>query len=102
MPRQPDVAAVLARHGVDPAADAATLLAALEARGWEAGVEGADAPTGHTGRSPRFRALAIRRRAVPWDRGRGHGMQDHRRASGRTAEEALGRVLAAVLEGGGG
>ena len=99
MPRNPDVPAVLARHGVAPDADAAALLAVLEARGWRAGVEGADAPTGHAGRSPRFRALAFRRRAVPMDRGQ--GTQDHRRASGRTAEAALGRLLAAVLERGG-
>jgi hypothetical protein len=97
-PATPDVPAVLARHGVDPDADAAALLAALEARGWEAGVEGPG--TDGAGRTPRFRALAFRRRAVPRDRG--HGTQDHRQASGRTAEEALGRVLAAVLERGGG
>jgi hypothetical protein len=96
-PAARDVPAVLARHGVDPAADAATLLAALEARGWEAAVEGPAA--GRAGKAARFRALAFRRRAVPRDRG--HGTQDHRRASGRTAEEALGRVLAAALAGGG-
>ena len=99
-PATPDVPAVLARHGVAPDADAATLLAELAARGWEAGVEGPDAITGQTGRSPRFRALAFRRRAVPRDRG--HGTQDHRRGSGRTAEAALGRLLAAVLERGAG
>jgi hypothetical protein len=79
-PAARDVPAVLARHGVAPDADAATLLAELAARGWEAGVEGPDATTGQTGRSPRFRALAFRRRAVPRDRG--HGTQDHHRASG--------------------
>ncbi len=98
MPRKADTPAVLARHGVDPGADAATLLARLEAGGGEATVAGPGA--GGAGRPPRFRALALRRRAVPRDRG--HGTQDHRQASGRTAEEALGRLLAAVLEGGGG
>ena len=96
-PATPGVPAVLARHGVAPDADAAALLAALEARGWAAGVEGPAA--GATGRAARFRALAFRRRAVPGDRG--HWTQDHRRASGRTAEAALGRLLAAVLERGG-
>ena len=98
-PAARDVPAVLARHGVAPDADAATLLAELAARGWEAGVEGSEAITGQTGRSPRFRALAFRRRAVPGDRGQ--WTQDHRRASGRTAEAALGRLLAKVLEAGG-
>ena len=93
----PDVAAVLARHGVDPAADEAALVAALEARGWTAGAEELASPSGMTGRSPRYRALAFRRRADPRDQ----GSHDHRRASGRTAAEALGRVLAAVLERGG-
>jgi hypothetical protein len=96
-PVTPDVPAVLARHGVDPDADAATLLARLEAEGWEAAVEGPAA--GRAGKAARFRALAFRRRAVPGDRGQ--WSQDHRRASGRTAEAALGRVLAAVLERGG-
>jgi hypothetical protein len=88
---------VLARHGVDPAADAAALLARLEACGWEARVEGP--PAGRAGLAARFRALAFRRRAVPGDRGQ--WTQDHRRASGRTAEAALGRLLAKVLERGG-
>ena len=54
----------------------------------------------HTGRSPRVRALAFKRRpgAVL---GPDRGAHAHRQAGGRTAEEALGRVLAAVLELGG-
>ena len=75
-------------------------LEALADRGWTARVEELAAPSGTTGRSPRFRALAFRLRTVPRDRG--NGTQDHRQASGRTAEAALGRKLAAVLEGGGG
>ena len=43
-PAARDVPAVLARHGIAPDADAATLLAALEARGWEARLEELPAP----------------------------------------------------------
>ena len=65
--------------------------------------EWAARPTGTTGRAPRFRALALRPRPFdtsvpahmnPW-------WHHHLQASGRTAEAALGKVLAAVLEGGG-
>ena len=97
-PTVKDAPAILARHGVPPDADAAALLAALAARGWEARVEELEVGrTGRGGASPRFRVLAIRSRAA----GDGYGSHDHRQASGRTAEEALGRVLAAVLERGG-
>ena len=96
--RRTDAAAVLARHGVDPGADATALLRALEARGWEASVEEAEVgPGGATGRALRFRALAFKRRPDAANR----GSHAHRQAGGRTAEEALGRVLAAVLELGG-
>ena len=100
-PATPDVPAVLARHGIAPDADAVTLLAALEARGWEARLEELPArPEGGTGRTPRCRALALQARpaeevaaAHP-----GHGSHRHLQGSGRTAEVALGRLLAAVLE----
>ena len=87
-----DAPAVLARHGIPPDADA--LLAALAARSWEARGEVLEVGAGRaSGRSPRFRALAIRSRAA----GDGRGSHHHRQASGRTAEAALVRVLAAVL-----
>ncbi len=94
-----DAPAVLARHGIPPDADADRLLAELAARGWEARVEELEAGAGRAGgRSPRFRVLATRPRADPSpDR----GSHAHRQASGATAEVALGRVLAAVLELGG-
>ena len=92
-----DAPAILARHGVPPDADADALLAALAARGWEARVEELEiGRADRTGYTPRFRALAVR----PHD-AVGRGSHDHRQASGRTAEAALGRVLAAVLEHGG-
>ncbi len=79
------VAAVLARHGIDPAADETTLTAALAARGWQASVE-------ETGRSPaagpkRDRAVATRPRgAGPYP--------GHLQHTGPTAVEALATVLA--------
>ena len=93
-----DVPAVLARHGIDPASGEAAMEAALAARGWTGRVEELGAAPGATGRARRFRALAFRARE-PGDRG--YGAIAYRRASGRTAEGALGRVLAAVLERGG-
>ena len=98
MPRK-GVPAVLARHGVAPDADAAALLAVLEARGWQAQVEEPPGDNPRRNRTTRrFRALAVRRRpdAVAGARPT-LGSLAHRQASGRTAEEALARVLAAVL-----
>ena len=92
-----DVAAVLARHGVDPAANEAALAAALAARGWTGQVEELVAPPGPIGRARRFQATAFR---AEEPRHHGRGAIQYRRASGRTAEGALGRVLAAVLERG--
>ena len=89
-----DVPAVLARHGLDPAAGEAALVAALAARGWTGQVERLESAPGATGRSRRFQATAFR----PGEpRQHGCGAMDYRRASGRTAEGALGQVLAAVL-----
>ena len=99
--RRTDVAAVLARHGVDPGADATALLRALEVRGWEASVEEMGVEVGRPrGRWSRYRALTFKRRPAP-DVGADRGSHAHYQAGGRTAEEALGRVLAAVLELGG-
>ena len=99
-PLTPDVPAVLARHGIAPDADAPTLLAALEALGWQVQVEepAADDP-GRSRRARRFRALAVRRRPddVTATADRTLGSHGHRQAAGRTAEEALARVLAGVL-----
>ena len=83
---------MLARPGVPPDPD--LLLAALAARSWEARGEELEVGAGRaSGRSPRFRALAIRSRAA----GDGHGSHHHRQATGRTAEAALVRVPAAAL-----
>ena len=89
--------AVLARHGIAPDADEVALLAELAARGWAARVE--ERETGRAGRvgaAPRYRALGIRTRPPAGASGR--DWPTHRQASGRTAEAALVRVLAAVLE----
>ena len=96
-----DVPAVLARHGIAPDADAPTLLAELAARGWEARVEELAAPAGISGRAPRVRVLALRPRPFETTRPAylSPGTHRHLQASGRTAEAALGKVLAAVLEG---
>ncbi len=93
-----DVPAILARHGIDPAVGEAAMVAELAARGWTGQVEELAAAAGPTGRAPRFQATAFRA-GVPGPHG--CGATDYRRASGRTAEGALGRVLAAVLERGG-
>ena len=101
-PATPEVPAVLARHGIAPDADAPTLLAALEARGWGARVEELPGrPSGTTGRAPRVRVLALRPRPFETTLPAylSPGTHRHLQASGRTAEAALARVLAAVLEG---
>ena len=76
----PDVPAVLARHGVPASADAAALLAALEARGWRGTLEEppTDEPAWPRG-ARRFRALAFRRSASAGPRRRAI---DRRRATG--------------------
>lgn len=86
--RRRDVPGVLARHGIDPNANAEELAAALAARGWRVSVE-EDAGS----RQPRWRALAFRRQAEG-------GIVASRRASGATAAAALARLAAAVLEAG--
>ena len=101
-PKTPDVAAVLARHGVPPDADAPTLLAELAARGWEAAVDDQLADGVPRGPRPRrFVALAFRRRPNAAVAGAPpvSGSHDHLHATGPKAEAALARVLARVLAG---
>ena len=103
MPPKLDVAAVLARHGVPPEADAPTLLAELAARGWEVRVEEpAAADRGRVGWGRRVRALGLRRRAeAAAARSPGYGSHDHLQAAGPTEAAALARLLARVLDQGG-
>lgn len=89
-PTRRQVPAVLARHGIDPAAGASELTAALAARGWEVTVEETAG-----GRHPRWRAMAFRHAAGGV---MGAGLVASRRASGATAAAALGRLAAAILE----
>ena len=93
-----DATAVLARHGIDPAADAAALLAALADRGWAARVE--EIEGGARGRPPRVRALALRP-YPPGHVGLGWSGHEHLQASGWSKEEALVRLLAAAIGRGG-
>ena len=84
-----NAAAVLVRHGVDPAADETTLIAALAARGWQVSVDEVALSRGRQGQ--RYRAVGRHRdpaRRAP----------RHLQHSGRTAAEALARALATVLE----
>ncbi len=92
-----DAPAVLARHGIDPVADEAALAAALAARGWTGRVEELGARPGATRLAHRYQATAFRTGEPGHGR---YGTIQYRRATGRTAEGALGRVLAAVLERG--
>ncbi len=90
--RAADVSAVLARHGIDPDADAETLRTVLEARGWPVTVEdtrlgAVQRYTAHTfcvrthSRDP---ALVTMRPSV--------------QATGATPRAALAFLLAKVLE----
>lgn len=88
------VPAILARHGIVPEADAATLTAALEARGWQVTVE---AVAGRRRGQLRYHALAHRPQppADTWF----FVLSAHRQARGRTAAEVLAVLLAKVLRG---
>ncbi|MDP9356685.1 MAG: hypothetical protein M3R02_15635 [Chloroflexota bacterium] len=90
--RAADVSAVLARHGIDPDADAETLRTALEARGWPVTVEESG-----IGRARRSTAHATRVRDAP-----GPGafpiIRKSVRATGLTPQAALAFVLAKALE----
>ncbi len=97
--KRADVATVLARHGIDPAADEMTLTATLEACGWVALVEEVGTSLG-AGRR-RYQARATRPRPPGAAAVQGHPADlfpDHLSARGRTAAEALALVLATVLE----
>ncbi len=94
--RATDVPGILARHGIDPDADADTLKAALEAQGWSVTVE----ETG-IGRARRSTAHATRVRDAT-----GPGafpiVRKSVRATGLTPQAALAFVLAKVLKKEGG
>jgi hypothetical protein len=94
-PRRPEIPAVLARHGIDPAADEVTLLAELAARGWEVRVE--DRRDDGVRLQPRYRAVAFRQRPSGTPGRRPPWLPDHHQGSGQTADGALRQVLAAVL-----
>jgi hypothetical protein len=93
-----EIARILARHGIPEAADEVSLVALLAERGWQAQVEAPLADDPRRGaRGRRYRALAFRRDAP----GRGadaYLIHEHRRATGDSAESALRRVLASVLD----
>ncbi|MDP9473389.1 MAG: hypothetical protein M3Q71_22455 [Chloroflexota bacterium] len=90
--RVADVAVILARHGIDPDADAETLMAALEGRGWLVTIEA----TG-IGRGRRYTAHATRVDENP----RPHSfpmVRMSRRTTGPTPRAALAFTLAKALE----
>ncbi len=86
------VAVILARHGIDPDADADTLMAALEGRGWRVTIEA----TG-IGRGRRYTTHATRVDENP----RPHAfpmVRTSRRTTGPTPRAALAFTLAKALE----
>ncbi len=90
--RATDVPGILARHGIDPDADAETLTAALEAQGWSVTAEEAG-----IGRARRYTAHATRVRNNPSE----HYFPIIRevvRATGPTPARALAFALAKALE----
>ncbi len=87
-----DVSVILARHGIDPDADAETLRTALEARGWPVTVEA----TG-IGRTQRYTAHATRVHENP--RPDSFPMvRTSIRTTGLTPRAALAFALAKALE----
>ena len=83
---------VLARHGIDPDADAGELAAILAGRGWAVALEEEEtAPRP----SQRWRVLATRPRPDAGPRLTRPG--DHVQARGRTEVAALGRAVAKAL-----
>ncbi len=90
--RATDVPGILARHGIDPDADADTLMAALEGRGWLVTIEA----TG-IGRGRRYTAHATR----VDESLRPHSfrmVRTSRRTTGATPRAALAFALAKALE----
>ncbi len=90
--RATDVPGILARHGVDPDADAQTLAAVLEEQGWSVMVE----QTG-IGRARRSTAHATRVRDVTGPDAFPI-VRKSVRATGLTPQAALAFVLAKALE----
>ena len=93
MPRPIDVAAVLAAAGIEPGPDGhdpATLVAAIEGRGWRRSVE---PRAGLPPTRPRYRALVVA--PVRWPTaGDGHGATPTARGRGATETAALDRAVA--------
>ncbi|MDP9358699.1 MAG: hypothetical protein M3Q71_18750 [Chloroflexota bacterium] len=90
--RAADVAVILARYGIDPDADAETLMAALEGRGWLVTIEA----TG-IGRTQRYTAHATRVQENP--RPDSFPMvRTSIRTTGATPRAALAFALAKALE----
>ncbi len=90
--RAADVSVVLARHGIDPDADADTLMAALEGRGWHVTIEA----TG-IGRGRRYTAHTTRVDENP--RPDSFPMvRTSRRTTGPTPRAALAFALAKAIE----
>ncbi len=90
--RAADVSAVLARHGIDPDADAETLMAALEGRGWRVTIEA----TG-IGRTQRYTAHATRVHENPHPDAFPR-VRKVTRTTGATPRAALAFALAKALE----
>ncbi len=90
--RVADVPVILARHGIDPDADAETLRTALEARGWPVTVEA----TG-IGRAQRYTAHATRVHENP-PPDSFPMVRTSIRTTGATPRAALAFALAKALE----
>lgn len=90
--RAADVSVILAQHGIDPDADADTLMAALEASGWLVTVEA----TG-IGRGQRYTANVTRVQENPRP-GSFRIIRTSIRTTGETPRAALAFALAKALE----
>ncbi len=90
--RAADVPAILARHGIDPDADAETLRTALEARGWPVTVEDT-----RLGAVQRYTAQTFCVRTHSRDPAL-VTMRPSVQATGATPRAALAFLLAKVLE----
>ncbi len=88
-----NAAVVLARHSIDPDADADTLVAALETRGWQVTV---DEVLTSAGPGRRYRAMVCHPSSP--EKHPARGFPAHLQHTGPTAAAALAAVLATVLE----
>ena len=98
MPALPDVAAVLAGHGLAPGPDGyalAELEGMAEARGWRCAVEDVERPTRWT----RYRARVWLPTDPVGPRGTRRAMTLTARGRGTTAAGALAQALAKALTG---